>query len=232
MTTNTDTDDRQTTDAERGLRPFRGYFSPGVTFSSGHTIYLYNFQSTPTEIDSYGEFWIVSPDREKTLYVDPERATESVLRYHNFDRTVGADLEWTIDGDSLAVTMDGDDGTEAEFRASLGRTIGTRALDLTTTVTPKFVLRSRLGAAISTASFNLVLDANGVKIAGVTDTGARYRVESDRLATVTAASATVDGTDLGDPTPADRPVHFGDAKVPDEPYVVFGDLNLEHPIDR
>ena len=76
---------------------------------------------------------------------------------------------------------------------------------------------------------NLLLPANGLRIAGVTETGRSYRNEPDRLTVGTEASATLDGEGLGGLSEPDRPIAFGDLHVPDLPIVTFGDLYLERP---
>lgn len=70
--------------------------------------------------------------------------------------------------------------------------------------------RNQLGTVIATATLGLVLPANGLRIAGVTDTGRPYRNEPNRLAVGTEASATLDGEGLGRLSDTDRPIAFGE----------------------
>lgn len=129
----------------------------------------------------------------------------------------------------MQLHLEGDNGTTLDLRANLGASPGTRLLTLVTSLTPKPLLRTSLGETISNLSFGLLMDANGLKVAGKTETHEPCRVEADSLRTVISASATLNGEDLGDICPPNRMIGFGDAKVPNEPFVTFGDLYLRPP---
>jgi hypothetical protein len=45
------------------------------------------------------------------LYTDPEPATEEVLKYHDFDQTVGANINCDPSDSRLGATMEAADGT-------------------------------------------------------------------------------------------------------------------------
>lgn len=212
------------------LRPFSGLFSPGIHVSSGHCCCFYKWWSSPTPLGPYESVWVIAPDGERRLYVDPPDAGPYVETYHGFDRTVEAEVEWErADEAGLRVRLDAADGTTLDLRADLGDSVGTRLLSWVTSLTPTPVLRTSVGKVVSNVCFGALIDANGLKVAGVTDTQEPYRVEADALRTVTDVSATLDGEDLGEPCPPERPIEFGDAKVPNEPFVAFGDLHLRPP---
>lgn len=215
----------QTTGA---LAPFPGTFIPGVCFETGYCFWVIEFTATPTEFDSYTEVWIITPDGDRVLYTDPEAATDEVLKYHEFDRTVGATTaREQSDPRSVRVSMTGDDGTELDLKLSLGQSVGTRALNAIIALTPEFFARSAFGTTISTLALNLLLDVNGMKVAGRTETGRRYRLDADRLQTISDATSTLDGSDLGELTPPGRSIGFGDAKTTDDALCLSGDLFLE-----
>ena len=244
-------------DADGRLEPFSGVLSPGIAFESGHCFWFFHFESTPTAIGTYDHVWLISPAGERTLYVDPLDAGSYVQTYHAFDRVHGATISWeptssdgrandgeTGDGtttdserrdgtipDNMAVSVDGDDGTTIELQVDLAPSTGTRLLGAITALTPTAVLRSGIGERISNRTFSLLMDVNDLKVAGTTDTGEPYRVEPDALRVATDASATLNGDDLGELTPPNRPIEFGDAVAPNTPLVSFGDSCLRPPAE-
>lgn len=227
------------TDAERGtvppgvrgqMRPFRGAISPGIGFESGHVIWLFRFEATPTPVGPYTEIWIESPDGEVTLYADPDEAVEYVTAYHEFDRVEPADVDWRqFDHERIDVAMAGGDGATLTLRASLAATVRTRVMDVLGAVAPDALLRHPAGGTVSSALFNSLMQPGGTKLLGRTETGRRYRGDADRLLTVERATATLDGSDLGDIVRSPSSRAFGDVRTAVEPYVVFGRLHLEYP---
>lgn len=219
-------------DSIRGnsLQPFHGLLTPGICFASGHCVMIYSFSSTPTRTGAYDEIWLFTPEGERRLYTDPPEARQYVEIYHDFDHTLGATISWDqADEDRVAFALTGEDGKTLELDVNLGSTTATRLLNMIADLTPRFLLRTSIGQAVSTLSFNQLLDANGMRIAGKTETQEPYRVESDVLRAVTSATAILNGEDLGAVHPPDRLISFGDARVTDEPIFSFGDLYLRPP---
>lgn len=210
------------------LQPFPGRYIPGVCFESGHCVWLLDFISTPTRFDSYVELWLVTPDGERVLYTDPGAAADEVMMYHDFDRTEVASITHDIaQSGRVKVSMEAADGTSLETRVSLGQTLGTRVLNMVIALTPQSILRSRPGTTVSTALLNLLVDANGLKVAGQTETGRAYRLDAERIRLIQDAVATLDGTDLGALQPPQQPIEFGDAKTTGDALYVSGTLHLE-----
>ena len=212
------------------LRQFRGTFVPGLFFESGHCLWYVEFTSTPTEVGPYTELLLLEPDGGRALYADPEAATELALRYHEFDRAHGA----TIDAerpssDALDVVIEGDDGTTLDLEIAFGTSTRTRAMNVMSALLPGALVRTNVGATLGSMALDLVVGTNGAKIAGKTETGARYRFEADRVSQVTEASATLDGTDLGERIPPTRSIDFGDVAVTDRPLSMAGDIYLPVP---
>lgn len=222
----TPTETQHTSHETGTLGAFTGNFIPGVCFESGHCFWLLEFTATPTRFDSYTELWVIEPEGNRVLYTDPEEATEEVLKYHEFDRTSGASI--TCDtSPNPAVTMEATDGTSLDLTASASQTLGTRVLNTVIALTPATILQSRLGTTVSTISLNLLLDANGLKVAGRTETDRRYRLDAKRIHQITDASATLDERELGALSPPNRPIEFGDAKTTADALYVPGTLHLE-----
>lgn len=214
----------------KSIQPFTGVLFPGICFESGHCFCLYKWWETPTSIDEYESLWIITPDGERLLYGDRPEAVTFVQKYHKFDQTHEAEINWTTLGkDRLECTLEGEDGTTLDLSLDLGSSIGTRLLGIITTVTPTLLLRTSFGETISNLTFGLLLDTNGLKVAGDTDTSEPYRVESDSLRIVTSGTARLNDEDCGTLRPPDRPIKFGDAIVPNDPLVTFGELWLRPP---
>lgn len=215
---------------DASIQPFTGVLFPGICFESGHCFCLYKWWETPTSIDEYESLWIITPDGERRLYGDCPEAVAFVQKYHEFDQTHEAEINWiTLDEDRLECSLAGEDGTSLDLRLDLGSSIGTRLLGVITTVTPTRLLRTSVGETISNLTFGLLLDTNGLKVAGNTDTSEPYRVESDSLRIVTSGLARLNDEDCGDVVPPDRLIEFGDAIVPNDPLVSFGELWLRPP---
>lgn len=217
-----ETDDR--------LEPFHGVLSPGLSFSSGHSILPHTYSSTPLPLAAHNELWLVTPTGDRRLYVDPSEAAPYLETYHRFDRTVGASIDWSRSTDDrVDVRVAADDGTAIDVSADLGDSIATRLLTRLSGVTPSRLLKTAVGSWISNLSFQGLLETNGLQIAGQTETGEPYRVEADTLRTVESATATLDGDDLGALRIPYRRVAFGDHVIPDDALLVAGDLYLPPP---
>lgn len=224
---------QQTPDSERrvrSLRPFEGVVCPGIGFESGHVVWLFKFEETPTPLGGYTEVWIERPDGELTLYVDPLEAADYVTAYHEFDRVEGATVDWfTTTTDELDLSLDGADGTTLQLRVGLAQTAGTRVMELLAGGLPDALARSAVGAAVGSRMFEVFMEPNGTKLLGETETGTRYWADADRIRSVARANATIDRTDLGGQIPALSAHTHGDVSVAREPYAVFGALHLEYP---
>lgn len=212
------------------IQPFTGVLSPGICFSSGHCFCLYKWWATPTSLEEYESFWLITPEGERRLYGDRPEAVTFVQKYHEFDRTSEADISWNeLDNEYMECSLEGEDGTSVELQLNLGSNIGTRVLNAMTTLTPKKILRTSVGEKISNLTFSLLMDTNGLKVVGITDTHEPYRVESDSIRVVKDGSAQVNGEDCGEVCPPTRSVEWGDAIVPNDPFVSFGELWLRPP---
>lgn len=225
-----ETEDGNTNAGETTLRAFHGFQVPGISFESGHCIWLLDFTETPTEAGAYFECWLVTPEGKTTLFIDEPDAIPTMAEYHTFDDIVEAAIACELpDQETIRVAVDASDGTTIDLELYHELTPRARLLTALLHATPERIARSRPGAAIATATLNLLLPANGLRVAGRTDTGKRYRNEPDRVTVGIDARATLDGEDLGALAAPGRSIAFGDIHVPDRPIVTFGDLCLEYP---
>ncbi|MWG33646.1 hypothetical protein [Halomarina oriensis] len=185
---------------------------------------LVDFVGTPTSTSAYSEVWVVGPDDERTLFIDHPEAVADVRGYHVVDVVVPATMEWTWDDDGvLSVTARGE-GRSVDLTLTVTSTLRTRLLTLANRLTPDRLARSRVGTAVATWSLRTLVDVNGLKVGGRTDTGARYWTDAERITHVSAATAHLDGVDLGPLVEPRPPTAFGDIVAPDDPIVVHGAL--------
>jgi hypothetical protein len=210
------------------LDPFRGTFITGVYFTSGYCVWSNAFTAVPSGLEPFVDVWVITPEGERILYCDPEAAIEPVTWYHDFDTTVGGEITRTATApDRAHVSLTAADGTTLELDVSFGQTVGTRLLNAMSALTPKSVSRTRFGAKLGTAVLNTLLDADGMKVAGRTETGARYRSEAKRIYTITDASASLNGEDLGQLSRPPQSIEFGDLRS--IPLYIHGDVYLPVP---
>jgi hypothetical protein len=210
------------------LELYSGALIAGVYFSRGYSVSSNYFTTVPSGIDPFVDVRVITPEGERILYCDPEEAIESVTWYHDFDKTVGGDITRDVTAaDRAHVSLDADDGTKLELDISFGQTVGTRILNVMSALTPKSISRTRLGAKIGTTALNTLLDADGMKVAGRTETGVRYRSEAKRIYRITDASATLNGTGLGQFVRPPHPIKFGDIRS--IPLYIHGDVFLPVP---
>ena len=212
---------------EKRLGPWRGFFSPGMYFSSGHCLWLYNWESTPA--GPYSQVWVISPENNRTLYVDPVEAGKTVCLFHDFDNVVGSNLKWQWStSKTLSVHMNAVDETVLDLEVTLSTPPAARLLNGVIKATPRPLAKTLPMMTVSQLSLDILLGTKPLKITGVTETGTRYRSDSDWLAVVAEASAALNGEDLGALTRPEREISFGDAKTPNRPIFSFGTLSLEY----
>lgn len=215
---------------EEPLKPYRTTAIPGVCFESGHCLLAFDFYSVPPGAEPFRDVWIVTPDDDRTLYVDPASGADLLSEFHTVDEIVGADITWDQTGpDSLRLGLEGDDGTDLELEVTTAQTRATRILNTLAAITPRSVIRTGIGAALVSDLLDRLLDTRGTRVAGRNESGQSYRFEADRIAVVTDAEATLDGEDLGSATAPDRTIEFGDISIGDVPLYMHADAFLPIP---
>lgn len=193
------------------LEPFTGRMLLGICFERGHSLWLYDFESTPTDLGAYREFWVVEPDDTRTLYYDTEGAAAEVDSYHDWSRSVLADVDWHWTSERLDVTLEGTDGTTIHLEGTVGDSPWSRVLTLLQRTLPGPFHERLFGRH--------------------TETGAYGRLKTPTVREVKEATATIDGQSLGSVRPPPEPVGFGEVRAFDRPYVFVGDLLLEYPVE-
>lgn len=197
--------------SEEALQPFSGRVLLGLCFESGHSLWLYDFESTPTNLGGYREFWVVKPDDTRILYYDTEGAANEITRFHNWDQAVLAEMTWEWTADRIDITVHENDGTSINLEATIGDSAMSRVLEFTQRYLPGPLHRRMWGRHTETGTFG--------------------HLKSRRVRVITEATARINNTSLGAIQSPDQPVTFGEISAFDHPFVFVGDLLLEYPVD-
>lgn len=177
---------------------------------SGHSIWLYDFESTPTDVGAYREFWVVEPDDKRTLYYDTEGADDEIAAFHDWNRSVLAEMDWKWTTDYIDITVNGSEGTAISLEGAVGDSAMSRVLTLMQRYLPGVLHKRIFGRHTETGKFG--------------------HLKTPSVRVVTKATAQIDGKPLGAVQPPDKPVAFGEVSAFDNPYVFLGDLLLEYPV--
>lgn len=116
--------------SDESLQPFSGRMLLGIYFESGHSLWLYDFESTPTDLGAYREFWVVDPDDTRTLYYDTEGAVAEVNPFHDWKRSVFAEMSWEWTTDHIDITVDASEGATITLEGVVGDSTMSRVLTL------------------------------------------------------------------------------------------------------
>lgn len=193
------------------LQPFSGRVLTGICFETGYSIWLYDFNSTPTDFDSYRELWVVEPDDSRILYYDTEGANAEIARYHDWDRAVRADMEWKWTDAHIDIHVEGSDVSTVVLTGEVGESVMSRLLSLAQRYLPG--------------------PAHERMFMARTETEALGHLKTRKVAVVTEATANFDGSSLGSVSPPDRPITFGEVRAQRQPLIYVGDLLLEYPVE-
>lgn len=196
------------------LKPYHGYQSSIIPFSSAYYLYLASWDSTPTGFSSFTNIWIVTPEDKRILFSDPPASSEIVCIYHDFHEIYGASisLDWASESQLLihCASLNGDHELDVEF--FLHEKLSSRLLIALASSPPTRFNVSKPMVATSNFLVNLVVSKGGSRIVGKTETDQPfYNSSSERLFHVMKGSATLNGEDLGEVSSPTWPVEFGDA---------------------
>jgi hypothetical protein len=196
--------------SRKKLQPFSGRVLLGICFERGHSIWLYDFESTPTGLGSYREFWVVEPDDTRTLYYDKEGADAEIAAFHDWSRSALSEMEWEWTTDHIDIIVNGSEGTTIKFEGTVDDSAMSRVLTLMQRYLPGPLHKRMFGRH--------------------TETGRFGHLKTPSVRVVTQATARIDGKSLGAVQPPDQPVTFGEVSAFDHPYVFVGDLLLEYSV--
>jgi len=196
------------------LKPYHGYQSSFIPFSSGYYLYLASWDSTPTRFPSFSNLWVIRPDDHRILFADPAESSQIVCIYHKFDEIFGASisLDWSSQND-LQVQCVSDDGSYSiNMELELRTTRASRLLVALGGGPPNPITVSKPVSALLNFMVNLLVAKGGMRIVGKTETGQPfYNGATERLMLVQRGSAVSNAKELGHVTSPTWPVEFGDS---------------------
>jgi len=200
------------------LRAFQGSFMTAIHFSSGHCLWLYNVTSSPTDVGSYREVWVATPDVETTLYTDPGEALDVVSKYHEFDNYSDGKIDWERHDNIVEVSMEAEDGTILDAALELSSTLPTRLINGISAIVPDTLRESGLGGPL--------------RQSGISDTDMKFEFDLGRMLMVEDGHATINGEDLGHPVQESPDTEFAKSEdAPAENVFTTGTLYLPYPVE-
>jgi hypothetical protein len=213
------------------LKPYHGYQSSIIPFSSGYYLYLAIWDSTPTDFHRFSNIWVVTPENKRMLFSDPPASSEIVCLYHDFHEVYGASISlgWASEYHLLVEceSLNGVHKLHAEFY--LQETLASRLLVAIASSPPTGFMVSKPMVAISNFLVNSLVAKGGSTMFGKTETGQPfYNGAADRLFRVSKGSATLNGEDFGDVSSPTWPVEFGDAVPFVQPVIKLGTLYIPY----
>jgi hypothetical protein len=112
------------------LKPYHGYQSSFIPFTSAYYLYLASWDSTPTSYPSFSNLWVITPEDKRILFADPSGSSEIVCLYHDFHEIYEASisLDWASENylRVQCASLDGDHELNAELY--LHETLSSRRL--------------------------------------------------------------------------------------------------------
>lgn len=189
----------------------------GIGTASGTRLVAGLWDSSP--FGRFADVMIEDTAGRRTLLA-PERAiADYVGATYTFDDVVVAPVTWTLTARRLTL-----EGGVLQLAADIGgRTILGRLLGL---VPARLATSPRWLTLIDPAARVLV---KGVRTAGSAGNGRREYYGALSVRSITGASASWRGTDLGALAPVDPPVRFGFSSAPPSPALVSVVTTIVHP---
>lgn len=113
----------------------KGFMIPGLYFSEGYSVWLLNWDETPTASPYLTQLWLFHPDGKRVCYLDPVEERDFFNTYHNFDEVVGANIVVSETKEGLEVKVKSRD--EIRLKVKKGSSFTTDQLFESVTETGK-----------------------------------------------------------------------------------------------
>ncbi|MGD8603906.1 MAG: hypothetical protein PVF49_04950 [Anaerolineales bacterium] len=215
------------------LKPFHGYQSSIIPFSSGYYVYLASWDSTPTSFPQFSNLWLITPENKRILFSDPPASSDIVCIYHEFDEIAGAsiNLVWASQTDVHidCQSIDNEYTLEAAFQVT--QTQASRLLLALGSGPPTQLRTSKVVLAVSNFLVNALVARGGSTLLGRTETGQPfYHGMTEKLLQIVSGSITLNGKSIGRVASPTWPVEFGDAVPFQNPVIKLGTLYI--PFER
>lgn len=104
------------------LLPFKGFIIPGLHFSDC-SIWVLNWETSPTSINKMIEVWILWHNGKKTCYINPPEANIIFQKYHDFDEVIPSNINLSERGLNISVEVEVDKSIILSLELSRRQTI-------------------------------------------------------------------------------------------------------------
>jgi len=211
------------------LKPYHGYQSSIIPFSSNYYFYLAAWDSTPTPFPRFSNVWLITPQDRRLLFSDPLPSSEVVCIYHDFHEICAASIamKWLTQNELQIQCQSLDDAYELQVKLLVHEPLTSRLLLAIGSGPPTPFRTSGAMTALSNFLVNALVAKGGSALVGKTETGQPfYHGEAERLFQVKDGSMSLNGDDLGTVTNPTWPVEFGDATPFFNPVLKLGTLYI------
>jgi hypothetical protein len=211
------------------LKPYHGYQTSIIPFSSDHYFYLASWDRTPTHFPRFSNVWLVTPTDKRILFSDPPASSKIVCIYHDFHEIHGASIgiDWFTE-DELHIECTSIDGSyELQAILRVQEPLTARLLVAIGSGPPTRFRTSSAVVAVSDFLVNSLVAKGGSVLLGKTETGQPfYHGETEKLFQIASGSMSLKGEDRATITNPTWPIEFGDAIPYAKPVLKLGTLYI------
>jgi hypothetical protein len=202
---------------------FAGYGVMGLPFQSGHLLAMRRFPASSVG-PAYTSVWHRNPFGRWTFFQDAAPSV-TCTRYFGaaVDEVVHAAIEirWSTPSE-LTVTVVVEGEHRLDWRIRLTTSNITRLMNSLVTVSPDSWWRSHTFLMVVSRLIHPVLRTGRLRLSGVTPNGQRFAVNPSVTWLVPEATATLDGSDLGEVGAAPTQGRLGDFRIPQRGIFALG----------
>ena len=202
-----------------------GFGVMGLPFSTGHYLAFRHFPAS-SFAPAYQSVWHRDPSSTWTFYATTP-AEQSCSRYFSSATTVSAvqcdiTMTWT-DPWELAITIPG----RLDWTVGIAETAVTTAMSRLGGALPERAWASRTVLAGMGRIAGPLLGVGAIRLTGAAPNGQDFRIAPRRMWAVARSSATLDGTDLGEPGPLAEQDRLAGFRLPQRGICVIGSARFE-----
>lgn len=180
------------------LLPFKGFIIPGLHFSDC-SIWILNWETSPTPINKMIEVWVLWHNGKKRCYINPSEANTIFQKYHDFDEVIPSNINLSERGLNISVEVEIDKSIILSMELSRRQTIKYRLLNVILKYTNKDRIAER----------------------GRTETGMYYKSIPQKINSLTILKAKLNNKELN--LTKDAPIKYslGDGKSSKDPIINY-----------
>lgn len=211
----------------QGHETVRGFAVMSLPFASGHVLAA---RAIPqSDFGPYTTLWVRRPDGRWSIHVDGPLLEVACPRYWGAaaEESAFADIDLTWPGPNTARMIV--DRPALEWTLSMSQGPALAAVNAIHSVLPLSSWRPNALLAAREWLAEHVLGLGPVDLSGRLPNGMPGTLMPGRIYRIHAATATLDGHDLGPPVRLTTPPHFGGFALPSSPLFAVGEAHVETP---